>query len=824
MSKVSIPEFFGITSAGAWAEVLLPLALPQVYTYHIPPNLLDVAKIGCRAEVIFGKNKRYAGIIKKVIKNRPEFATKPLLQILDETPLVFPQQLNLWEWMAQYYMCSEGEVMSAALPVNFKLSSETILMFNEEAGEDFTHLSDEEYLVAEALQLKKQLTMHEVQGILAINHVYPVVKKLIDKQVCIPWEKMAERIKPKKEKFITLNPSYNNEKALEALLNDWSGAPRQMELILSFIHLSKTTGEVKQPELLKKSGCTAAQLSALVKKGVLVVEQRRIDRLHFEKQVLNLDFTLSDAQQQAWEDLQMALKQNNVVLLHGITGSGKTLLNVKLMAEHFLKGEQVLYLLPEIALTAQLIRRLQHYFGGNISIYHSKFNDQERVELWNNVRTGKSKIVLGARSALFLPFQNLGLVLVDEEHDASYKQQDPAPRYNARDTAIYYASKMKAKVVLGSATPSLESYFNAKQGKYGLVNLKERYGGIELPKIEIVSSQFSGKTGKTMITPQLSEAITKSLQKEEQVILFQNRRGYNPYLICGACGFIPQCEKCDVSLTMHKYSHKLHCHYCGNTYPLLTACPACGSQNWLEKNFGTEKVEEALEKEFGNYRIERMDVDSVRGKTAHDELINRFEKHQIDILVGTQMVVKGLDFEHVSLVGILDADGLLSFTDFRVNERGFQLMEQVSGRAGRKHQQGRVLIQALNINHPILKLVQQHDYISLFEIELTKRKEFNYPPFSRIVKLTLKHKDRELVQQAAVELFRLLEKYIKDMVGPAAPLVARVRNQFLMELLIKLPSTLNRNQLKDMILADIRFLKAEKPFASLTIVCDVDPM
>ncbi|MBX2888184.1 MAG: primosomal protein N' [Ferruginibacter sp.] len=824
MSKASLPEFFEITVADAWAEVLLPLALPQVYTYHIPPSLLDAVKIGCRAEVIFGKNKRYAGIIKKVTKKRPEFPTKPLLQILDEEPLVFPQQLNLWEWMAQYYMCSEGEVMSAALPVNFKLSSETILMFNEEAGEDFTHLSDEEYLVAEALQLKKQLTMHEVQGILAINHVYPVVKKLIEKQICIPWEKMAERIKPKKEKFITLNPTYNNEKALEALLNDWSGAPRQMELILSFIHLSKTTGEVKQPELLKKSGCTAPQLSALVKKGILVVEQRRIDRLHFEKQVLNLDFTLSDAQQQAWEDLQMALKQNNVVLMHGVTGSGKTLLNVKLMAEHFLKGEQVLYLLPEIALTAQLIRRLQHYFGGNISIYHSKFNDQERVELWNNVRTGKSKIVLGARSALFLPFQHLGLVIVDEEHDASYKQQDPAPRYNARDTAIYYASKMKAKVVLGSATPSLESYFNAKHGKYGLVNLKERYGGIQLPEIEIVSSQFSGKTGKTMITPQLNEAITNSLQKGEQVILFQNRRGYNPYLICGACGFIPQCEKCDVSLTMHKYSHKLHCHYCGNTYPLLTACPACGSQNWLEKNFGTEKVEEALEKEFDNYRIERMDVDSVRGKTAHDELINRFEKHQIDILVGTQMVVKGLDFEHVSLVGILDADGLLSFTDFRVNERGFQLMEQVSGRAGRKHQQGRVLIQALNINHPILKLVQQHDYIGLFEMELTKRKEFNYPPFSRIVKLTLKHKDREIVQQAAIELFKLLGKYIKDIVGPAAPLVARVRNQFLMELLIKLPSTLNRNQLKDLILADIRFLKAEKPFASITIVCDVDPM
>lgn len=824
MIKAAAEIEFEDSDSPLWAEVLLPLALPYVFTYRVPAHLIESAKPGYRAEVIFGKNKRYAGIIKRLIRENPGFATKPILQILDEEPVVFLQQLNLWEWIAQYYMCSEGEVMSAALPINFKLSSETILMYNEEFGHDFTHLPDEEYLVAEALLLRKQLTIQEVQEILAVNHIYPVVKKLIEKQVCFPWEKMTERYLPKKEKFVSLNPAYNNEKNLELLLNDWRGADKQMELLLAYLHLSKTAGEVKQSELLKKSGCTAAQLTALVKKEILQVEKRRVDRIVYEEGTLNLDFDFSPAQQKAWENLQQALTQKEVVLLHGVTGSGKTLLNVKLMAEYFRRGEQVLYLLPEIALTAQLIRRLQHYFGGYISIYHSKFNDQERVELWNNVRSGKSRIVLGARSALFLPFNKLGLIIVDEEHDASYKQQDPAPRYHARDTAVYYASKLKAKVVMGSATPSLESYFNAKSGKYGLVELTERFGGLELPEIEIVPAHAGGKGGKTMITPQLQEAITQTLEAGNQVILFQNRRGYNPYLICGTCGFIPQCEKCDVSLTMHKYSHKLQCHYCGNIYPILTACPACGSQNWLEKNFGTEKVEEALEKEFQTYRIERMDMDSIRGKTAHDALINRFERRQIDILVGTQMVVKGLDFEHVSLVGILDADGLLSFTDFRVNERAFQLMEQVSGRAGRKHNRGSVLLQAMNVNHPVLKLVQQHDYNGLYQMEMPKRKEFNYPPYSRIIRLILKHKDREVTHHAANKLTTLLSKFIPDYSGPAAPVVGRIRNLYLMEILLKLPVSINRTKLKAMIQADIMLLKAEKQYASVQVICDVDPM
>ncbi|MEO7562283.1 MAG: primosomal protein N', partial [Ferruginibacter sp.] len=485
----------------------------------------------------------------------------------------------------------------------------------------------------------------------------------------------------------------------------------------------------------------------------------------------------------------------------------------------------------EIALTAQIIRRLQKHFGGNIAIYHSKFNNQERVELWNKIRTGEVKIVLGARSALFLPFKNLGLIIVDEEHDASYKQQAPAPRYNARDAAIYYASLFGAKVLLGTATPSLESYFNAMQSKYGLVYLSERYGGLQLPLIEIINTSQVAQKGKVMLSPQLKEGIQKTLDSDRQVILFQNRRGYNPYLICGVCGYIPQCIHCDVSLTLHKYSNKLHCHYCSSTYPKLITCPACGSNNWLEKNFGTEKIEEQLEEDFaankpGGYRIARMDVDSVRGKTAHDNLIRLFEEHRLDILVGTQMVVKGLDFDKVSLVGILDADGLLSFADFRAHERAFQLMEQVSGRAGRKYEQGRVLIQAVNIKHPILQWVKEHDYEKFYNYEIANRKEFFYPPFSRIVLLILKHRDKVLVEAAAAKLALLLRQdLVSYIVGPAPPVIGRLKNQYLMELMIKLPKETGMSlSYKKVIRNHINLMQSDKKYRAVQVVVDVDPM
>ncbi len=816
---------FNENNSGYWAEIILPLALPTVYTYSIPTHLLQHAKIGCRAEVVFGKNKKYAGVIRSIINKQPGYKTKPLLNILDDEPLLYPQQLALWKWISDYYMCSEGEVMAAALPTNFKLSSETILIFNEDIGEDFTNLSDDEFLVAEALLIKKQLQLTEVQQVLDASHVYPVIKKLIEKNVCFIWEKLNERYKIKKENFVVLNPRFNNDESLAEILNDWKGAPKQMELLLAFLHLYKTAGEVPQAALLKKSGATAAQLKGLSDKHILLVEKRAIDRIISLPKSVQIDFELSSSQQRSMDELHNAFNEKNVCLLHGVTGSGKTQLYIKLIEEYFSKGKQVLYLLPEIALTAQIIRRLQKHFGGNIAIYHSKFNDQERIELWNKIRSGEIKIILGARSALFLPFHDLGFIIVDEEHDASYKQQDPAPRYNARDAAVYYASLFNAKVLLGSATPSLESYYNALQNKYALVTLDERYGGILLPKIEVINSRQVAQKGKVMISPQLKEAMQQTLDANKQVILFQNRRGYNPYLICGTCGFIPQCTHCDVSLTLHKYSNKLHCHYCGSTYPKLITCPACGSNAWLEKNFGTEKIEEQLEQDFSGYKIARMDVDSVRGKNAHDSLIQLFEQHRLDILVGTQMVVKGLDFDNVSLVGILDADGLLSFTDFRVNERGFQLMEQVSGRAGRKHAQGKVIIQAVNVNHPVIKLVEQHDYRKFYQYELAGRSEFFYPPFSRIVMITLKHKDKSVLDPGADKLAALLRQDLKDyVVGPASPVVARLRNQYLMEILLKLPKEPGMSlSFKKVIRNHINLLMSEKQFKALTVVADVDP-
>lgn len=600
-----------------------------------------------------------------------------------------------------------------------------------------------------------------------------------------------------------------------------------MELLLSFLHLLKTEGEVSQKELLKKSGATAAQLKGLTDKNILLIQRRNIDRLKSLPKKMELGFELNEAQQRALQEIDNAFRSKEVCLLHGITSSGKTQIYIKQIEKFIKEGKQVLYLLPEITLTAQIIRRLQINFGGNIAIYHSKFNNNERVELWNKIKTGELKIIIGARSALFLPFKNLGLVIIDEEHDSSFKQQDPAPRYNARDASVYYASLFKAKILMGTATPSVESFYNALKGKYALVTINERYGGVELPDMQIIDTRTvaASKKGKVMISPQLKAAIETALRNDRQVILFQNRRGYSPFLICGTCGFIPQCKNCAVTLTLHKFSNKLHCHYCGDTYPKLVSCPACGSVNWIEKNFGTEKIEEELIEDFPKNRIARMDVDSVKGKNAHDTLIKLFEQHRIDILAGTQMVVKGLDFEKVSLVGILDADGLLSFADFRVNERAFQLMEQVSGRAGRKTEKGLVMIQASKINHPVLLFVQQHDYRKFYDHEILTRKQFFYPPFSRLIRITLKHKIKETVYEAAEVLATILKKDFQHLVGPAAPVINRVRNMFIMEILIKL--TKDAKQIivqKKVITNGIDLLRAEKRFRSVTVIPDVDPV
>jgi len=823
-----------------FAEIIIPLALPKNYIWVVPQNLKEQVLPGCRVEVNLGKNKKYAGVVKKIENEKPEFfEPKEILNVLDTEPVVFDQQLKLWEWMASYYMCSEGEVMSAALPAHFKLSSETIVVFNEEYGDDFSELDHDEYLVAEALHIRKELKLPEVQQVLDASHVYPVINRLIQKKVCFVWEALKQTYSPKKETYVLLNPHYDNEEELARLLNEdkkLQRAEKQMELLLGYLHLIKTEGEVTKTRLLKKSGASEAQLKGLVNKKILWLEKRVVDRLHYLPRDINIDFELSKAQQTALDAIRISFIKNPVCLLHGVTSSGKTQVYIKLIEEFIRKGKQVLYMLPEIALTSQIIRRLQKHFGGYIGIYHSRFSQNEKVEIWNKVKSGGLKVILGARSSLFLPYHDIGLIICDEEHDISYKQQDPAPRYHARDAAVYFASLFDAKVLLGSATPSLESYHNAVTGKYALAELMQRYGDVQLPSIEIIDTKkwVSKDKTKVMLSPTLLEEINKVLKRNRQVILFQNRRGYTPYQVCNTCGWIPQCKYCDVSLTYHKFSNKLICHYCGSTYPPLQTCAACGNHNFIQRNFGTERVEELLTEQFPSAKIARMDIDTVRGKNAHDALIQLFEQQRIDILVGTQMVVKGLDFDHVDLVGILDADGLLHFADFRVNERAFQLMEQVSGRAGRKPSSvetpygsatsGKVMIQTIQPQHPLLQLVQRHDFKTMYQTEIESRRQFSYPPFTRIICVTFKHKMKEVVEAGAQYFSSGLKvKYGNFLVGPAEPVISRVRNQFLMEILVKLPrDTKLIARCKQDMLGQVISLHQHKSFKSVTVVMDVD--
>lgn len=810
-----------------YADVILPLALPRNYTYAVPPEMEASVQPGSRVAVQLGKQKRYAGIIKRIHEQPPSaYKTKPIQDVLDKEPVVYPTQLAFWEWIAQYYMCNEGDVLNAALPAHLKLSSETVLLYNDAFGDDFTDLNDHEYLIAEALQIRKELRIGEVQLILDRSDVMSLIKQLIEKRVCLVYEELKESYKAKLENYVLLNPALEGDEALAPLFDELGRAPKQMELLLAYLHLVKTQGAVLQSELLKKSGASAAQLKGLVDKGILQVEKRQVDRVPLGKMETQLDFDLSPAQEKALAGVREGFQEKQVALLHGVTSSGKTQIYVKLIEEALSNGKQVLYLLPEIALTAQIIRRLQKHFAGQIGIYHSRFSNNERVEIWNKVKSGEIRIVLGARSSLLLPFRDLGLIILDEEHDASFKQHEPAPRYHARDAAIYYASLFKAKVLLGSATPALESYFNAKQGKYALVELHERFGGIDMPDIEIVDmkKELALKEVVNNFTSVLRAQITQSLAEKKQVILFQNRRGYAPFLLCTTCGWIPNCKQCDVSLTYHKHQDKLSCHYCGTRYPYIYVCGACGSQTLQPKNFGTEKIEEDLQALFPEARIARMDLDAIRSKDSHNKMIQLLEQQEIDILVGTQMVVKGLDFANVNLVGILSADSLLSYPDFRVNERAFQLMEQVSGRSGRRDGKGKVVIQASNTRHPILQFVVEHNYKKMYESEIAEREQFGYPPFYRLMKITLKHKQQQTVEQAAMVLGNWLKPHLgHQLVGPAAPLVSRVRGFYLQEMLIKLPRDSKKIiQIKQLAKEMFLQLTIEKQFRSVIIIPDVD--
>lgn len=807
-----------------YAEIIIPLALPKNYTWQVPPQYADMLLPGMRAEVEL-RRKRYSGIVKNIHTVKPAgFEPRLIQNILDNEPLITTHQLKLWQWVAQYYMCSEGEVMQAALPSHLKLSSETILIWNEMHNEDFSALDNREFIVAEALSIRRQLNLSEVQQLLDTHQVYPVIKELIARQICFVWEELKEKYKEKTESYILLHPDYHGEEKMELLLNSNFRAPKQLELLLAFLHLIKTEGEVTQSILLKKADASPAQLKGLVDKGILRIEKKTVNRIRSLPPAIHIDFKLSPAQEAALNQIEKLLQEKDVCLLHGITGSGKTQVYIQLIEKIIRQSGQVLYMLPEIALTSQLIRRLQKHFGGYIAVYHSRFNPQERVELWNRVKSGEIKIVLGARSSLFLPFQNLQLIIADEEHDSSYKQQDPAPRYHARDAAIFYATLLQAKVLLGSATPALETYYNAQQNKYGYVSITERYGEATLPEIIITDKPRLEKNADNFIGPQMLLALQECVREKKQAIVFQNRRGYVPYISCETCGWIPQCRHCDVTLTYHKTKHSLDCHYCGTNYPVLHTCPVCGKEKFTIRNFGTERLEETLSELLPGTQVARMDYDTTRGKHQHDQMIKAFEQQRIQVLAGTQMIVKGLDFEQVQLVAIPDADNLLFHTDFRVSERAFQLMEQVSGRAGRTDNKGKVMIQVSQAKHPVLQFLQTHDYHAFYLWEIETRRRYQYPPFVRLVHITIKHREKHIAEEGANLLVRGLSTFKNNITGPAQPPVGRVRNRYIWQLMLKLPKDTRRIQeLKDALQEQMGIIHFNKRYSGISFETDVDP-
>ncbi|WP_405252964.1 primosomal protein N' [Dokdonia sp. Asnod3-C12] len=811
-------------------DVILPIPVENTFTYLVSEAEYNYIQKGMRVAVPFGKKKVYASIVKNKHQQAPTiYEAKEIQQILDEDPIVTEEQLKFWSWIADYYMCTEGEVMRAALPKAFLLESETVIRLKEDGLDiDETSLKDDEFLIYEALQHRSELKVHEVMDILDKKKILPSIQRLIDQGVIEMQEEIYEQYVPKLVKFITIAPAYEGEEGLTNVLEELSRAPKQREMVLTFFSLkAKTNKPISSQDLQKASGATASQLKALVDKGVFQTYQKRQDRVGFDGEVFETK-VLNEYQQTAYNEIKSHFETKDVALLHGVTASGKTEIYVQLIEEMLESGDQTLYLLPEIALTTQLITRLQTYFGERVAIFHSKYSVNERVEVWNNVlkKLDKAQIIIGARSALLLPFRDLKFIVVDEEHESSFKQYDPAPRYHARDAAIVLGAMFKAKVLLGSATPSIETVYNAQQGKYGYVSLKQRHGGILMPEINLVD--IKEKSKKREMTGHFSDtlirAITDALALGEQVILFQNRRGFSPILECTTCGHAPQCPNCDVSLTYHKYRSQLRCHYCGYNIALQQKCMACGSAELTTKGFGTEQIELELKELYPDKSIARMDSDTTRGKYGFEKLITAFEQEQIDILVGTQMLTKGLDFRNVTLVGIMNADSMLNFPDFRAHERSYQLIAQVSGRAGRTEKQGKVLVQTYNPYHQILQQVSANKFEEMYKEQLEERRNFKYPPFHRLIRITLKHRDYQKIEEASIWLAKALRQTLGPdaVLGPETPSVARIRNQYRRNVLIKISRRQKLLETKKAIKRVVTSFNAIAPYRSVRLVIDVD--
>jgi len=810
-------------------QVILPLSLAKTFTYSITEDEFHYVKKGMRVAVPFGKSKIYTGLVIDIHQQKPElYEAKEIHQILDDKPIVTEIQIEHWFWIASYYMCAIGDVYRGAMPSAFLLESETMISQDKESFIDQSKLSDDEFLIYQALQRQSSLKVQDIMAILNRKNVFPVIRKMIENHILTLEEEVHETYTPKLVRYVKLHHQYDTDQGLGQLLERLKNANKQKEIVLNYFQLNAAEKKpVAVKKLIEASGSTATIIKSLIEKGVFEEYHIKEDRVSFEGKADENGFQLNSAQQTAFVQIKNSFDEKEVCLLHGVTSSGKTQIYIKLIEEYIKDNQQVLYLLPEIALTTQLVGRLREYFGDKVAVFHSKYNNNERVEVWSRVleNSEKAQIIIGARSALFLPFYDLGLIIIDEEHEATFKQQDPAPRYHARDAAIVLAASHKSKVLLGSATPSIETYFNAVSGKYGLAEISERFGNVMMPDIELVDlkdkyfrKKMSGHFSDTLI-----EEITTALSLGEQIILFQNRRGYSPVVECMTCGHVPQCPQCDVSLTYHKYKNQLRCHYCGYSMANPTNCHNCSSLDLATKGFGTEQIQQELITLFPDSKIGRMDQDTTRGKFGFEKIIDSFKNREIDILVGTQMLAKGLDFDNVSLVGIMNADNMLYHPDFRAFERSFQMMTQVSGRAGRSSKRGKVVIQTYNPDHNTIQQVTHNDYIGMYKEQLYERQIYKYPPYFRLVKLTLKHRDFNKLKEGTEWLYEVMKQNLNlPVLGPEEPPISRIRNEYIRTIMVKIPQQSSIGGTKKTIQKILNSFENVAQYRAIKVILNVD--
>ena len=813
----------------SFADVILPLPLPKPFTYKLSEKESKVLKVGYRVAVSFGKRKIYTGIISKLHNDDPlNYEVKPLEFIYDSKPIVDQKRIDFWTWMSKYYFSPIGDILKAAVPSTLLLQSESIISRINTSKEEINKMTDNEYLIYEALELE-DIRIEDINLITDRKTVYPIIQKMIQSGYIELKQQIKEKYKPKLVKFIRLATHIKSEEIIKDILNDIR-FKKQKEILMTILTIGKNKNNwIKLSELKNHLTFSNSSLKSLESKKIIEIKIFQEDRNIEEKSDSKNKIVLSKSQSEVLKQINSEFKNKDVVLLEGVTSSGKTEVYLKIIEKYLDDNKQVLYLLPEISLTTQIIQKLKNSFGNKVSIFHSRHSIHERTEVWRNVEENKknAQIIIGARSSLFLPFNNLGLIVIDEEHENSYKQQEPSPRYHARDSAIVLSRLHKSKIILGSATPSIESSKNARNGKYGWVNLKQRYGGIQMPiietidiKEELVNDNMNGLFSKKLI-----DEIEETLNDNKQVILFRNRRGYASIWMCNTCGHHINCDNCDVTLTYHNVSNNLKCHYCGFSTKTPKTCSMCGVDSMINKGDGTQQIEESIKEYFPKARVSRMDWDTTRGKWSFDKIINSFSEHEIDILIGTQMVTKGLDFNNVKLVGVLNTDHFLNFPNFRAHEKAFQVLTQVSGRAGRKGTQGKVLLQTFQPNHPIIQYVINNDYNGMFKSQLTERNEYKYPPHVRLIKLTIKDKSYDKVNIACEWLDRMMRRSYKgDILGPVYPEISRVRNKYQKQFIIKLQNMDSINQFRSILNKTLISFDSISKYRSVRVVVDVDPL